>query len=85
VMPNGDVFPCHVLTDSAFRIGNVRQESLEVLTAAGRLLDELRRVNLRDLANQSPELHGSLAATPCLGIVSRAPAVRRVLRLQPIA
>ena len=85
VMPNGDVFPCHVLTEPAFRVGNVRDGRLEVMAGADGTLDRLRRVNLRELAAGSPELRARLAGSACLGVLSSHPALQRELSVLPVA
>jgi radical SAM protein with 4Fe4S-binding SPASM domain len=41
-MPNGDVFPCHVLTEREFRGGNVREQSLVEICRRNGLLGQLK-------------------------------------------
>ena len=48
LMPNGDVFPCHVLTDREFRCGNVREQSLLETAAATACSASLNRLIFRN-------------------------------------
>lgn len=42
IMPNGDVFPCHVLTEREFRCGNVQEQSLVEICRRNGLLGQFR-------------------------------------------
>jgi len=42
IAPNGDAYPCHVLTAPEFRLGNVRRDRLASICAAGGLLQRLQ-------------------------------------------
>ncbi|MBI4673447.1 MAG: radical SAM protein [Chloroflexi bacterium] len=69
IMPNGDVFPCHVLTDREFRAGNVREQSLlEICHQAG-LLGRLQRLDFRELAEHDPRLVPLAQPNMCMGNV----------------
>lgn len=67
VMPNGDVFPCHVLTDRAFRCGNVREESLVRICERHGLLGRLSRLDFRRLASADPRLADLTRLHACMG------------------
>ncbi len=69
IMPNGDVFPCHVLTDSAFRCGNVREQSLLDICRRSGLLGELASLDFQELARQDERLAPLTKPHTCLGNV----------------
>jgi MoaA/NifB/PqqE/SkfB family radical SAM enzyme len=69
IMPDGDVFPCHVLTGRAFRCGNVRTDSLRQICRRGGLLDRLQSLDFRDLARQDAQLAPLARLGACLGDV----------------
>ena len=71
IMPNGDVFPCHVLTDPEFRCGNVRNESLVEICQRNGLIGQLSRLDFAKLADQHSSL-GELRGIPCMGRTYRA-------------
>jgi hypothetical protein len=71
IFPNGDFYPCHVLTQREFRCGNVREEGLFTLCSRTGPLDRLARLDLTEI---SPSDH-SLARPPrdlCAGEVYAA-------------
>jgi MoaA/NifB/PqqE/SkfB family radical SAM enzyme len=68
IMPNGDVFPCHVLTDRAFRCGNVREQSLLEICRRTGLLGELQVLDFQELARQDDRL-APLTRPGCMGEV----------------
>jgi MoaA/NifB/PqqE/SkfB family radical SAM enzyme len=69
IMPNGDVFPCHVLTAREFRCGNVREQSLlEICRRAG-LLGQLQSLDFKTLAQQDARLAELTRPGTCLGNV----------------
>jgi MoaA/NifB/PqqE/SkfB family radical SAM enzyme len=80
VMPNGDVFPCHVLTDPEFRCGNVRERSLLDICRAGGLLGRLAGLDFSDLARQDGRLTPLTRAGTCLGSVYEQTRSRPVWR-----
>jgi MoaA/NifB/PqqE/SkfB family radical SAM enzyme len=45
IMPDGAVYPCHVLTDAAFACGHLRRQSLREICAAGGPLARLRALS----------------------------------------
>ena len=69
IMPDGDVFPCHVLTDPEFRCGNVRHTSLLEICRRDRLLGALAALNFTELAVQEPQLKVLTAPETCFGMV----------------
>jgi MoaA/NifB/PqqE/SkfB family radical SAM enzyme len=68
IMPNGDVFPCHVLTDRVFRCGNVREQSLLEICRRTGLLGELQGLDFYQLARQDERL-APLTRPGCMGEV----------------
>jgi len=67
IMPNGDIYPCHVLTDAGFSLGNVREHSLLRICRRQGYLGSLQRVDFAVLAGQDSQL----ASLPreCMGTV----------------
>jgi radical SAM protein with 4Fe4S-binding SPASM domain len=68
VMPNGDVFPCHVLTNREFCCGNVREQSLLEICRRDGFLDKLQALDFHDLARQDERL-APLTRPGCMGEV----------------
>ena len=60
IMPNGDTFPCHVLTQPAFRCGNVREQSLATMCTEGGVLSNLAAFD----RSRRGTLGGCLGALP---------------------
>jgi len=71
IMPDGDVFPCHVLTYSEFRCGNVRHQSLYEICRRVGLLGQLVALDFRGLAPQHPLLAPLTLPHTCMGNVYR--------------
>lgn len=69
IMPNGDVFPCHVLIDPEFRCGNVRTQSLLDICRRTGLLGELAGLDFRTMARQEPGVMDLTRVDACLGAV----------------
>jgi MoaA/NifB/PqqE/SkfB family radical SAM enzyme len=69
IMPDGRVYPCHVLVDSQFYCGDVRSESLLDICEKEGLLGNLARLNLRKVAADRPELRELALPGTCLGEV----------------
>jgi MoaA/NifB/PqqE/SkfB family radical SAM enzyme len=69
IMPNGDVFPCHVLTQPEFRCGNVREESLLSICRSRGLLGTLARLDFRTLAQADEGLSSLIRRGACMGEV----------------
>jgi hypothetical protein len=68
-MPNGDVFPCHVLIDREFRCGNVREQSLLEICRHNGLLGELGALNFQELASQDKRVAPLTQPNMCMGNV----------------
>jgi MoaA/NifB/PqqE/SkfB family radical SAM enzyme len=49
VLPDGSVYPCHVLHLKEFRLGNLAEDPLETIMAPGAMLQRLSRVDLNRL------------------------------------
>lgn len=58
ILPNGDVFPCHVLTQREFRCGNVREEGLLTLCSPIGSLGRLARLDLTEISPSDTSLAG---------------------------
>ena len=71
IMPNGDVFPCHVLTEREFRCGNVREQSLLEICRKQGLLGQLAVLNFHDLAEEDNNLADLTQPHTCMGNVYR--------------
>lgn len=69
IMPNGDVFPCHVLTDREFRCGNLREQSLVEICSRNGLLGRLSTLNFQDLAKEDSRLSELKNQSVCMGNV----------------
>ncbi len=69
IMPNGDVFPCHVLTRSEYRCGNVREQSLVEICGQNGLLGELAQLDFREMAKDEPRLTELAQGSTCMGNV----------------
>lgn len=69
ILPNGDVFPCHVLTDRAFRCGNVREQSLLEICRQGGPLGTLAALDFVELARQDERVAALTRPHTCLGCV----------------
>jgi MoaA/NifB/PqqE/SkfB family radical SAM enzyme len=70
ILPEGDVYPCHVLVSPRFRLGNVRHDRLGDLCAAGGLLDRMQGLNFRTLANIDTRWKDLVMPGACLGSIS---------------
>ena len=69
IFPNGDVFPCHVLTDREFRIGNVRDQKLSYICRRDGLLGELTALDFQELAHHGKRLMPLTQPGTCMGNV----------------
>ena len=69
IMPNGDVYPCHVLMDSEFHCGNVRKQSLLEICDRNGLLGKLAAMDYKDLAERSERKSPNSRPYACRGAV----------------
>jgi MoaA/NifB/PqqE/SkfB family radical SAM enzyme len=69
IMPNGDVFPCHVLNWPEFRCGNVRTTHLTEICSESGLLGALTELKFGKLASEDDALSPLKAAGTCMGTV----------------
>jgi len=87
IMPNGDVFPCHVLTRPEMRLGNIRRERLGAICRRGGLLGGLAALDFAELAAADPAVEGLTRRHTCLAEVyaetSTRPVWRRELPMLP--
>lgn len=68
IMPNGDVYPCHVLTDPTFRAGNVRQQRLSDIWTND-FFDNLKAIDFKELLCQEGDIIPHDESNRCMGIV----------------
>lgn len=68
-MPNGDVFPCHVLTQREFRCANVRGQRLLEICRRNGLLGELQALSFREIGRRDGQLAGLAQPRSCMGNV----------------
>jgi len=69
IMPTGDVYPCHVLTDREFCCGNVREQSLLEICRRNGLLGQLQALDFRELARQDERVAPLTRPGTCMGNV----------------
>jgi len=69
IMPNGDVFPCHALTQPEFRAGNVRERRLIEICARSGLIGRLAKLDFVDLVAGDADLEPLTRAGTCMGHV----------------
>ena len=72
ILPNGDVFPCHVLTHAEFRCGNIRQDGLAAICRRGGLIGHLQELDFGELGRQHPQVAQLLHPGTCMGNVYQA-------------
>jgi len=66
IMPNGDVFPCHVLTSPEFQIGNVRRQSVAEICSSDGLMGDLQRLRSGAGAIRDEGLAARLRTFECI-------------------
>ncbi len=88
IMPTGDVFPCHVLTEREFRCGNVREQSLLEICRCEGLLGQLQTLDFPAMAREDARVAGLTRPGTCLGNVyaqtKTLPVWRRALPVLPV-
>jgi MoaA/NifB/PqqE/SkfB family radical SAM enzyme len=88
VLPNGDVFPCHVLTHPEFRCGNLRSERLLDICRRSALLTALSSSDFREIAGRHHSLAAIAHAGTCLGDIYNStrgkPSWKRFLPLRDV-
>jgi len=67
IMPNGDVFPCHVLVDRNFGCGNVRNQGFLAICRRSGFLGKLAALDFRELATRDSALAVLEDPSTCLG------------------
>lgn len=67
IMPDGDVFPCHVLTGREFCCGNVRRETLTDICAPAALLGRLAALDFATLGVLERGESATTGVTGCMG------------------
>lgn len=71
ILPDGSVYPCHVLSVPKFLLGNVRQTKLSAIVQESTLLKDLRCLDFTHLKGGSNRLRQLLNNAVCLGEVYR--------------
>lgn len=66
IMPNGEVFPCHVLTSPEFHGGNVRHQSVAEICSTDGLLGDLQRLGSGAGAIRDEGLAARVRAFGCI-------------------
>jgi MoaA/NifB/PqqE/SkfB family radical SAM enzyme len=69
IMPNGEVFPCHALTQPEYRCGNIRAESLVDICCRNDLLGTLAGLDFHKLAKTDAGLAELTRPNACMGEV----------------
>lgn len=69
IMPDGDVFPCHVLTQPEFRCGNLRSDNLITICRRQGLIGRLAALDFDRLKQIDPQLALLTAKGACMGEV----------------
>jgi len=72
ILSNGDVFPCHVLTQPEFHCGNIREQSLLEICNHTELLRSLQALDFQKMATLDPELRELANVGACMGTVYSA-------------
>lgn len=71
ILPDGTVYPCHVLSVPKFFLGNVKKEMLSEIINKSKILKTLRSINFTELAKIDKDLKKVLQNTICLGEIYR--------------
>jgi hypothetical protein len=87
IMPNGDVFPCHVLTRPEMRLGNLRRDRLTAICRQDGLLGGLAGLDFAAMAAVDPAVRGLTRRPTCMAEIypetSDRPIWRRALPMLP--
>lgn len=67
IMPNGDVFPCHVLTQPEFLLGNLRKQNLFSIYNSQSLLKSLVELDVHKLVKIDNRLSALAVHGSCFG------------------
>ncbi len=71
ILPDGSVFPCHVLHLPEFKLGNINTDTLENIHSPGSMLSRLAELNIRELSRKYPDLTDLKELDVCMGHVYR--------------
>jgi mycofactocin biosynthetic radical S-adenosylmethionine protein MftC len=71
ILPDGCVYPCHVLTDSKFLLGNIKFTSLLDIVKESTILKELSELDFTPRLVSNPKLDSILKNAVCLGEIYR--------------
>jgi len=69
ILPDGSVFPCHVLSFPEFYLGNIKETSLIEIIDHSILLDKLRKLDFNQFYSMPEELDTILQNAECMGEV----------------
>jgi len=67
ILPDGSVYPCHVLSVPKFCLGNIRKTDLSKIIFESDILRFLRSINFTELAKSNNYLNNELKNNICLG------------------
>lgn len=69
ILPDGSVYPCHVLSTAGYCLGNMRKVPLGTLLRTSDVLDRLVTLDAAALARESAEMREALEQAACWGEV----------------
>ncbi len=69
ILPDGTVYPCHVLSEPRFFLGNIRKHKLSDIVSKSKTLNNLKSLDFAKLVKIDSNLKKSLQNTTCLGEV----------------
>jgi len=67
ILPDGSVFPCHVLSFPEFYLGNIKETNLIEIIESSILLDKLERLDFSQFTPVSKKLDPILQNAVCMG------------------
>ncbi|MCW4000391.1 MAG: radical SAM protein [Candidatus Bathyarchaeota archaeon] len=71
ILPDGSIYPCHVLSSPKFFLGNIKENKLAAIIEESNLLKQLLNINFINFKGGSDHLKQILGNTACLGEVYR--------------
>ena len=79
VYPDGSIYPCHLLAFPKLCIGNVKEVRLSDLYLHSYLMNKLRKLDFRELAQCKECFKGLLCENQCLGSYTRERGLKEQL------
>jgi len=71
ILPDGAVYPCHVLSEPRFFLGNIREQKLSDIVFKSKTLSNLKNIDFAKLVKIDKNLKKLLQDATCLGEVYR--------------